>query len=91
MTTSRIIEILNYPDAALVEHAIKRANLTSKELQILQLREFQNETIESAAETLLVSDSTVKRRYRDAISKLDVCWSGIPWIKELKPIGKFKQ
>lgn len=91
MTTSRIIEILNYPDAALVKHCIDRANLTAQELQILELREFQNKSIEASAELLMLSDSTVKRRYRDAISKLDVCWSGLPWIIDLKPIGRFKQ
>lgn len=83
MQTSRIVGILNYPDAALVDHLIKRANLNAQELQILQLREIQNYTIESAAELLLISDSTVKRRYADAIRKLDMCWSGIPWLTKL--------
>lgn len=78
-----IIAMLNYPDAALVQHAVQRANLTAPEWEIIYLREHDNETIESAAEKLELSDSTVKRRYHDGMSKLDSCWSGLPWVNSI--------
>lgn len=91
MESSRIIAILNYPDAAMVEHILSRANLTAQERQILMLREFEGHTIESAAEALMISDTTVKRRYSAAMTKLNACWSNIPWLQTLPSLSKYKQ
>lgn len=78
-----IIAMLNYPDAALVDHAVRRANLTAPEWEIIFLREYGAETIESAAERLELSERTVKRRYKTGINKLNICWSGLPWINSI--------
>lgn len=78
-----IISMLNYPDSALVDHAVRRANLTAPEWECICLREYEAETIESAAEILDLSTRTVKRRYANGMNKLDCCWSGLPWINSI--------
>ncbi len=83
METGEIISMLNYPDRALVAHAVERANLSAPEWEIIYLREHDNETVESAAERLALSTGTVKNRYRDGMRKLDTCWSGLPWVKSI--------
>lgn len=83
MKTSEIIDMLNYPDTALVNHAIERANLTTMERKVISMREHENYTIEALAEKLDCSDSTIKRYYSTGMKKLEVCWSGIQWIKIL--------
>lgn len=83
MEQREILAMLHYPDTALVQHAVSRANLTAPEWEIIQLREQGDETIESAAELLELSPMTVKRRYRDGMTKLDACWSGLPWINKI--------
>lgn len=83
MTEKGIVEILNYPDAAIVEFAVGRANLTGEEREVISLRVHDNLTIEAAAERLEVSDTTIKRRYRSGMAKLDLCWSGIPIFEYL--------
>lgn len=83
MKTSEIITMLNYPDTALVRFAVERANLNEMEWKVISMREYENHTIESAAEELNVSDSTIKRYYSQGMSKLNQCWSGISWISLL--------
>lgn len=83
MEQRQIIDMLNYPDAALVRHAVERANLTNPEWEAIYLREMRQETIERAAEKLDVSPGTIKNRYRAGIGKLDSCWSGLPWINSI--------
>lgn len=83
MKTSEIITMLNYPDTALVRFAVERANLTEMEWKVISMREYENHTIESAAEELDVSDSTVKRYYSQGMRKLDQCWSSNQWIRLL--------
>ena len=80
MHTRKIVSFLTYPDAQLVEHAVKRANLTKDEWEVIRLREFESKTVEEAAEFLDISPTTVKSRYRSGISKLERCWSCITWI-----------
>ena len=38
MEPREIVRFLNYPDRALVEHAVHRANLTEREAEVLDLR-----------------------------------------------------
>ena len=38
MEPREIVRFLNYPDRALVEHAVNRANLTEREAEVLDLR-----------------------------------------------------
>lgn len=83
MEQKEIINFLNYPDTALVEHAVGRANLKSVEWEAIHLRELESETIESAAERLDVSPATVKNRYRSGMTKLNTCWSGLPWVSSI--------
>lgn len=83
MEQRQLVAFLNYPDAALVQHAVERANLTSPEWEAIYLREIRQETIERAAEQLDVSPGTIKNRYRAGIGKLDSCWSGLPWINSI--------
>ena len=78
-----IVAMLNYPDRHLVLHAVERANLTSQEWECIRLREYAGETIEQAAEELLCSPRTIKRRYGEGMRKLDKCWSGIPWVNSI--------
>lgn len=80
MEPRQIRAMLNYPDAALVIHAVDRANLTADERRVLRMREHDSYTVERAAETLECSDMTVKNRYRSAMDKLDRCWSALPWV-----------
>ncbi len=72
--------MLNYPDTALVNHAIERANLTATEKKVIFMREHENYTIESLAEELECSDSTIKRYYASGMKKLDICWSSLAWL-----------
>lgn len=83
MEHREIIAVLNYPDRDLVRYAVDRANLTDPEWDIICLREYQGDTIESAAERLLVSPRTIKRRYGEGMKKLDSCWSGLPWVNSI--------
>ncbi len=75
--------MLNYSDAALVQFAIEQANLNADEMLVIHLREHQCQSIERAAETMDVSDMTVKRKWRSAMNKLDDCWSGKSWVQKL--------
>lgn len=79
-----IVAFLGYPDNELVMLAVKRANLTRREWEVIQLRINDGETIESAAERLDVSPGTIKLRYKAGMSKLEKCWDGIPWIVLLR-------
>lgn len=83
MEREQIRRFLNYYDAALVDHAVRRANLSAHEWQAVQLREFNDETVESAAERLDISPGTIKNRYRAGMAKLDGCWSGLPWVQAI--------
>lgn len=83
MERSEIKSFLNYPDAPLVELAVKRANLNAQEWRAVTIREYDGMTVEAAAEFLRVSPGTVKNEYRSAMRKLDDCWSGVPWIRAL--------
>jgi DNA-directed RNA polymerase specialized sigma24 family protein len=78
-----IIKMLNYPDTALVQHAISRANLTDPEWEVIHARVYNRDSAERAAERLELSTRTVNRRYRDGMDKLDMCWNGIPWINRI--------
>ena len=83
MEQNEIISFLNYPDKGLVDYAVSCANLTAPELQAIHHRVFMGQTIEVAAETLLTSPQTIKRRSNSAYNKLDRCWSGKSWISTL--------
>ena len=83
MEREEIKSFLNYPDAPLVDLAVKRANLNAREWRAVSLREHDGMTVEAAAEYLQVSPGTVKNEYRSAMRKLDDCWSGVPWIRTL--------
>lgn len=83
MKTSEIIDMLCYPDAAIVALAVERANLTAQEWEAVKLRVYENKTIEQAAEVLDISVSTLKRRCSTAFWKLNACWSGTVWVKAL--------
>lgn len=83
MEPREILSMLNYPDAALVDHAVQRANLSAPEWEAVYLRSHDGETIESAAERLALSPGTVKNRYREGMHKLDACWSGLPWVQSI--------
>lgn len=80
MEPREIVRFLNYPDRALVDHAVHRANLTEREAEVLDLRYRRELTVETAAELLDVSPATVKNRSGECMRKLDQCWSGLPWI-----------
>ena len=86
MERNDIVSFLNYPDAPLVDLAVKRANLKAREWQAVSLREHDGMTVEAAAEYLQVSPGTVKNEYRAGMRKLDECWDGVPWIKTLAKI-----
>lgn len=47
------------------------------------MRVYNGETVESAAERLMLSPGTVKSRYRAGMKKLDHCWSGRLWIEKI--------
>ena len=83
MEPREIRAMLHYPDTPLVDFAVSRANLTVPEWECIKLREREAETIESAAERLLVSPRTAARRYNDGMHKLNACWSGLPWVKNI--------
>jgi len=83
MEQRQIISILNYPDRALVEFAVNRANLTRSEWDTIKAREYDGETVETLAERLEISDTTVKRRYAAGMQKLDVAFSSMPWAAAL--------
>lgn len=78
-----ILSMLNYPDRPLVDYAVSMANLTAPEREAINLRVYDGETVESAAERLMLSPGTVKSRYRAGMQKLDHCWSGRPWIASI--------
>ena len=86
MERNEIKSFLNYPDAPLVELAVKRANLNAGEWRAVTIREYDGMTVEAAAEYLRVSPGTVKNEYRSAMRKLDECWTGVPWIRTLAKI-----
>lgn len=50
---------------------------------MIQLREREDETNESAAERLLISTRTAARRYNEGMHKLNACWSGLPWVHKI--------
>ena len=83
MEPREIITMLNYPDKALVDFSVSIANLTVPERECIDLRVYDGETVESAAERLMLSPGTVKARYRAGMSKLNACWSGRPWINSI--------
>lgn len=83
MERSEIISFLNYPDAPLVDLAVKRANLSAHEWRAISIREYDGMTVEAAAEYLNVSPGTIKNEYRSGMRKLDNCWSGVSWIRTL--------
>ena len=83
MEQREIIDFLNYPDKGLVDYAVSCANLTAPELQAIHHRIFLGQTIETAAEDLDTSPMTIKRRSNSGFDKLDMCWSGKPWINSL--------
>lgn len=83
MEREQIRRFLNYYDSALVDHAVHRANLTAHEWEAVRLREFDDETVESAAERLMISPGTVKNRYRAGMEKLDGCWTGLGWVQAI--------
>ena len=83
MEPREIITMLNYPDKALVDFSVSIANLTAPERECIDLRVYGGETVESAAERLMLSPGTVKSRYRAGMSKLDACWSSRPWINSI--------
>lgn len=83
MEQDEILRFLQYPDRGLVDYAISCANLTAPEAQAIHHRVFLGETIEAAAESLLVSPGTIKNRSNAGYKKLDQCWSGKPWINSL--------
>lgn len=91
MKREEIKSFLNYPDAPLVDLAVKRANLNAHEWRAVTVREYDGMTVEAAAEYLSVSPGTVKNEYRSAMQKLDACWSGVPWIRTLAKAGKRPQ
>lgn len=83
MERATIKAMLNYPDALLVDMAIRRANLTEPEWRAIWSREFGGMTVEKAAEYYDISPGTIKNEYRSGMKKLDTCWSGIPWISKI--------
>lgn len=83
MEQREINSFLNYPDKGLVDYAVSCANLTAPELQTLHHRVFMGQTIEVAAEALITSPQTIKRRSTSAYNKLDRCWSGKTWISSI--------
>ncbi len=80
MRESQIVSWLNYPDADYVRYNVSRANLNAKERRVIDLRIHDGLTVEQAAEQLDVSPRTVQYQYRQAIDKLDSCWSCLPWL-----------
>ena len=78
-----IIRMLNYPDRPLVDFSVSMANLTAPERECIDLRVYDGETVESAAERLMLFPGTVKTRYRSGMQKLDSCWSSRPWINSI--------
>ena len=83
MEREQIRRFLNYYDSALVDHAVRRANLSAQEWEAVHLREFSGETVESAAERLDISPGTIKNRYRAGMEKLDGCWTGLGWVQTI--------
>ena len=83
MDTREIISFLNYPDRGLVDYALSCANLTRHEQEILERRYRQSETVEQAAEYLLISPRTAATWSASAMDKLDNCWSGKSWVNTL--------
>lgn len=78
-----IIRMLNYPDRPLVDFSVSMANLTAQERECINLRVYDGETVESAAERLMLSTGTIKTRYRSGMRKLDSCWSSRTWINSI--------
>ena len=83
MDNRQIINFINYPDRGLVEFAVNRANLTAPEWECIKAREYNGETVESLAERLDLSDTTIKRRYSAGMRKLDVAFSSMSWVNTL--------
>ena len=83
MEQQEIIRFLNYPDKGLVDYALGCANLTAHEMDAIRHRVYLSETIEEAAEALLVSPGTIKNRSASGYEKLNSCWSGKAWIDTL--------
>lgn len=78
-----ILIMLNYPDRPLVDYAVSMANLSAPERECINMRVYDGETVESAAERLMLSPGTVKSRYRAGMKKLNHCWSSRPWIESI--------
>lgn len=80
MRESEIVARLNIADTDFVRYAVGRANLTDEEQRVIYTRINGCLTVSKTAEALLMSDHTVKRRYRTGIGKLNACWSALPWM-----------
>lgn len=83
MEQQEIIRFLRYPDRGLVDYAVSCANLTGPEAEAIHRRYRMDESIERAAESLLVSPRTISYRSTAGMEKLDACWSGLPWVNTL--------
>ncbi len=83
MERTEIRFFLGYPDTALVDHAVRRANLSKREWQAIELRERQCLTVEQAAERQGCSVGTLKNDYNQGMGKLGECWGGLPWINSI--------
>lgn len=78
-----ILRFLQYPDAALVDHALARVNLNRDELEITRLHGISGDTYEELAGRLFASEETLKRRYATAKFKITSVWRGVPWVQDL--------
>lgn len=80
MELNEIRTVLNYPDKTFVSFLVDQANLTADERKIIDMREHDGFTIESAAEALDISPRSVSRLHRGAMTKLDSSFSHMPYL-----------
>lgn len=83
MLKDDVERFLRYPERELVEFAINRANLSSREAKAIRLCGMQDMTQAEAGELLDRDWKTIQRWYSSGIKKLQACWSSSEWILKL--------
>lgn len=81
MNKSQVKQVLNIPDRLFVTQQIDRANLRPLERTAVELREFQGLSVTEAAEQMNMCETVHKEKYKAGMEKLDMCWSGLPYIE----------
>lgn len=75
--------ILHLPASDLVDIAISKANLTSKEAEAIRLCYRLDYTQEEAAEIMDRSRNSVYSWLRSGMEKLETAWASVWWLRRL--------